>query len=40
MGYSQYGTADGYPIVNAHGGLVCRLDVVARTPSEPKPVSG
>jgi hypothetical protein len=29
MGYSQYGTADGYPIVNAHGGLACRLDVVA-----------
>jgi pimeloyl-ACP methyl ester carboxylesterase len=29
MGYSQYGTADGYPSVNAHGGLACRLDVVA-----------
>ena len=29
MGYSQYGAADGYPIVNAHGGLACRLDVAA-----------
>ncbi|MDT5280715.1 MAG: hypothetical protein QOJ20_1910 [Mycobacterium sp.] len=29
MGYAQYGAADGYPIVNAHGGLACRLDVAA-----------
>ena len=29
MGYSRYGAADGYPIVNAHGGLACRLDVAA-----------
>jgi pimeloyl-ACP methyl ester carboxylesterase len=29
MGYAQYGTRDGFPIVNAHGGLACRLDVAA-----------
>jgi pimeloyl-ACP methyl ester carboxylesterase len=29
MGYAQYGTRDGYPVVNAHGGLACRLDVAA-----------
>ena len=29
MGYAQYGTRDGLPIVNAHGGLACRLDVAA-----------
>jgi pimeloyl-ACP methyl ester carboxylesterase len=29
MGYAQYGTRDGVPIVNAHGGLACRLDVAA-----------
>src|SRR3954470_4717286 len=29
MGYAQYGTPDGFPIVNAHGGLACRLDVAA-----------
>jgi pimeloyl-ACP methyl ester carboxylesterase len=29
MGYAQYGTVDGFPIVNAHGGLACRLDVAA-----------
>ncbi len=27
MGYAQYGTRDGFPVVNAHGGLACRLDV-------------
>jgi pimeloyl-ACP methyl ester carboxylesterase len=27
--YAEYGTADGFPIVNAHGGLACRLDVEA-----------
>jgi len=32
MGYAQYGTPDGFPIVNAHGGLVCRLDVAAADP--------
>jgi pimeloyl-ACP methyl ester carboxylesterase len=29
MGYAQFGAADGVPIVNAHGGLACRLDVAA-----------
>jgi pimeloyl-ACP methyl ester carboxylesterase len=29
MGYSEYGAADGYPIVNAHVGRACRLDVAA-----------
>jgi hypothetical protein len=29
MGYAQYGTRDGFPIVNAHGGLACRLGVAA-----------
>ncbi|MDT5208247.1 MAG: hypothetical protein QOF67_662 [Mycobacterium sp.] len=29
LGYAQYGTRDGFPIVNAHGGLACRLDVAA-----------
>jgi len=29
MGYAQYGTRDGFPVVNAHGGLACRLDVAA-----------
>lgn len=27
--YAQYGTPDGFPVVNAHGGLACRLDVAA-----------
>jgi pimeloyl-ACP methyl ester carboxylesterase len=29
MGYAQYGKHDGFPVVNAHGGLACRLDVAA-----------
>ncbi len=29
MGYAQYGSSDGVPIVNAHGGFACRLDVAA-----------
>ena len=29
MGYAQYGSGDGLPVVNAHGGLACRLDVAA-----------
>ena len=29
MGYAQYGSGDGFPVVNAHGGLACRLDVAA-----------
>jgi pimeloyl-ACP methyl ester carboxylesterase len=32
MGYAQYGTPDGFPVVNAHGGLACRLDVAAADP--------
>ncbi len=32
MGYAQYGTHDGFPIINAHGGLACRLDVAAAAP--------
>jgi pimeloyl-ACP methyl ester carboxylesterase len=29
MRYAQYGTSEGFPIVSAHGGLACRLDVAA-----------
>ncbi len=29
LSYAQYGNAEGFPIVSAHGGLVCRLDVEA-----------
>jgi pimeloyl-ACP methyl ester carboxylesterase len=29
MSYSQFGAPEGFPIVNAHGGLACRLDVAA-----------
>ncbi|WP_179472295.1 alpha/beta fold hydrolase [Mycolicibacterium vinylchloridicum] len=29
VGYAQYGTRDGAVVVNAHGGLACRLDVAA-----------
>lgn len=29
MTFAQYGIAEGFPIVNAHGGLACRLDVAA-----------
>jgi pimeloyl-ACP methyl ester carboxylesterase len=29
LGYAQYGDRDGFPIVNAHGGLACRHDVAA-----------
>lgn len=29
LNYAQYGAADGFPIVNAHGGLACRLDIAA-----------
>ena len=27
LGYSEFGDPAGYPVVNNHGGLVCRLDV-------------
>jgi pimeloyl-ACP methyl ester carboxylesterase len=29
LGYAQYGDAGGFVVVNAHGGLACRLDVAA-----------
>jgi pimeloyl-ACP methyl ester carboxylesterase len=29
MTYAQYGDPAGFPILNAHGGLACRLDVAA-----------
>ena len=29
VAYAQYGAPDGVVIVNAHGGLACRLDVAA-----------
>ena len=29
VSYALYGSQDGFPIVNAHGGLACRLDVAA-----------
>jgi pimeloyl-ACP methyl ester carboxylesterase len=32
IGYAQYGDPQGFPIVNAHGGLACRLDVAAAAP--------
>lgn len=30
--YADYGDPQGFPIVNAHGGLACRLDVEAASP--------
>lgn len=32
MAYAQYGTPDGFPVVNAHGGLACCLDVASADP--------
>ncbi|BBX68657.1 alpha/beta fold hydrolase [Mycolicibacterium psychrotolerans] len=29
LGYAEYGAVDGFPVVYAHGGLACRLDVLA-----------
>ena len=29
LAYTQYGAPDGFPVVNSHGGLACRLDVAA-----------
>lgn len=29
LSYAEYGEPDGFPILNAHGGLACRLDVAA-----------
>src|SRR6201993_1539648 len=33
LSYAQYGDPDGFPILNAHGGLACRLDVAAAAPA-------
>jgi pimeloyl-ACP methyl ester carboxylesterase len=33
MGYAQYGDPSSFPIVNAHGGMACRLDVAAAAPA-------
>jgi hypothetical protein len=32
LGFAEYGRPDGFVVVNAHGGLVGRLDVVAAAP--------
>ena len=32
IGYAQYGDPNGFPVVNAHGGLACRLDVAVAAP--------
>ncbi len=32
MGFADYGPADGFVVVNAHGGLSCRLDIRAAAP--------
>jgi pimeloyl-ACP methyl ester carboxylesterase len=32
IGYAQYGDPDGFPVINAHGGLACRVDVEAAAP--------
>jgi pimeloyl-ACP methyl ester carboxylesterase len=29
LSYAQYGDPNGFPVLNAHGGLACRLDVAA-----------
>lgn len=29
LGFAQYGRPDGFVVINAHGGLACRLDVAA-----------
>lgn len=33
LSYAQYGDPDGFAIVNAHGGLACRLDVAGAAPA-------
>ncbi|MEU6584141.1 alpha/beta hydrolase [Nocardia sp. NPDC046763] len=33
LSYAQYGDPDGFAILNAHGGLACRLDVAAAAPA-------
>jgi len=32
LSYAQFGDPDGFAILNAHGGLACRLDVAAAAP--------
>ena len=32
MGYAEFGARDGFPVVNAHGGLACRFDVASAAP--------
>ncbi|QCQ93845.1 alpha/beta fold hydrolase [Rhodococcus sp. SGAir0479] len=32
MGFADYGPADGFVVINAHGGLSCRLDIRAAAP--------
>jgi pimeloyl-ACP methyl ester carboxylesterase len=32
MGFAEFGVADGVPVVNAHGGLSCRLEVADADP--------
>ena len=29
LGFTEYGDPAGFPVVNCHGGLACRLDVAA-----------
>ena len=36
IGYAQYGDPNGFPVLNAHGGLACRLDVKAAAASADK----
>ena len=33
LSYAQYGDQDGFAILNAHGGLACRLDVAGAAPA-------
>jgi pimeloyl-ACP methyl ester carboxylesterase len=33
LSYTQYGDPDGFAVLNAHGGLACRLDVAAAAPA-------
>jgi pimeloyl-ACP methyl ester carboxylesterase len=33
LSYAQYGDLEGFPILNAHGGLACRLDVASAAPA-------
>ena len=31
-GFAEFGAREGFPVVNAHGGLACRLDVASAAP--------